>query len=63
MTVRDLIEKVVNDLNNVEIPLCLIFKIGIPIAQSIENLKLVLDAWNNQNEKSDTQKSTKEDAK
>lgn len=54
MTPYEAIEIVIQDLENVCIPIVFIKQIGIPIARSIENLKLLLESYeNNDNQKKD----------
>lgn len=45
MTVREVVEQVVKDLGNINVPVSQMQNIGVPIAQAIQGLNAVIQAW------------------
>ena len=50
MTVREVVEGVIDELGKINIPVTMMESIGFPIARSIANLKQVCAAWDNEPE-------------
>ena len=45
MTVREVVEQVAKDLGNINVPVSQMQNIGVPIAQAIQGLNAVIQAW------------------
>ena len=60
MTVRDVVEQIVNDLGVIEVKMCDIERYGIPIGRAIAGLNQVLAAWDAQ-EKEEKQEQNGEE--
>lgn len=45
ITVKEVIENVIKELNEIRIPMNLVKDIGFPIGRSIENLQACINAW------------------
>lgn len=51
MSIREVLELVINDLNGINVPVGLMEQIGLPINQSIGNLKACVEAINRDDKK------------
>ena len=51
MSIREVLELVINDLNGINVPVGLMEQIGLPINQSIGNLKACVEAINRDEKK------------
>ena len=45
MTVKEIVEKVIEDLGNVNVPVSQLNSVGMPIAHAIQGLQLCVQAW------------------
>jgi hypothetical protein len=51
MTVMEIIENVIKDLEAIDVPVSKIESIGIPISRSVNGLKACINAWNDADNK------------
>ena len=62
MTAQEVVELVVQDLENIRVPVALFDQISIPIFRSINNLKALLEVWNNLDQKKPKEEQPNENA-
>lgn len=55
MTVREVVEQVAKDLGNINVPVSQMQNIGFPIAQAIDGLNAVLQAWDEEDKQNQKQ--------
>lgn len=51
MTVKEIVENVITDLGNINVPVSQLNSIGMPIAHAIQGLRLCVNAWNEEEAK------------
>lgn len=60
MTVREVVEQVMTDLGNISVPVAQMQSIGFPIAQAVQNLGVVIKAWDEDEKKKQEEQPAEE---
>ena len=51
MTVKEIVEIVIRDLGNINVPVNMLDGVGMPIARAIQGLQMCVNAWNEEDAK------------
>lgn len=60
MTIRDVIQAVINDLGRINVPVGFIEMIGMPVRQAMDNLNACIEAIDRDNQKAQGEAQTPE---